>query len=121
MLPASRCEGDLYAIPKFSLDMDELHGFHEAFRDCFMRSEPRENFLLYMAGQQFGALERKSIEPIALQVEDGNVRAMQRFVIDVVWNEEIMLKRYHALVAEDMGDPEGTLIFTERGYPLFSR
>ncbi len=51
-----------------------------------MRSEPRENFLLYMAGQ-FGALERKSIEPIALQVEDGNVRAMQRFVSDVVWDE----------------------------------
>ena len=123
MLPASRCEGDLYAIPKFSLDrgevegfMDELHGFHEEFRDCFMRSEPRENFLLYMAGQ-FGALERKSIEPIALQVEDGNVRAMQRFVSDVVWNEELILKRYHALVAEDMGDPEGILIFDESGFP----
>ena len=91
MLPATRCEGDLYAVPKFALDraevegfMDELQGFHAEFRDCFMRSEPRENFLLYMAGQ-FGALERKSIEPIALQVEDGNVRAMQRFVSDVVW------------------------------------
>ena len=49
MLSASRCEGDSFAIPKFSLDrddvegfMDELQGFHEQFRDCFMRSEPRE-------------------------------------------------------------------------------
>lgn len=122
MLPATRCEGDLYAVPKFALDrgevegfMDELHGFHEEFRDCFMRSEPRENFLLYMAGQ-FGALERKSIEPIALYVENGNVRAMQRFVSDVVWNEELMLRRYHALVAEDMGDPEGIVIFDESGF-----
>jgi len=122
MLPATRCEGDLYAVPKFALDraevegfMDELQGFHAEFRDCFMRSEPRENFLLYMAGQ-FGALERKSIEPIALQVEDGNVRAMQRFVSDVVWDEELMLQRYHALVAEDMGDPEGILIFDESGF-----
>jgi SRSO17 transposase len=122
MLPASRCEGDLYAIPKCSLDrsdvegfMDELHGFHEQFRDCFMRSEPRENFLLYMAGQ-FSPLERKSIEPIALQVEDGDVRAMQRFVSDVVWDEKVMLKRYHALVDEDMGDPEGILIFDESGF-----
>jgi hypothetical protein len=63
MLPASRSEGDLYAVPKFCLDkddvegfMNELHGFHEQFRDCFSRSEPRENFLLYMAGQ-FSPLE----------------------------------------------------------------
>lgn len=113
MLAASRCEGDLYSIPKFSLDCgdvegfrDELHGFHDQFADCFMRSEPRENFLLYMAGQ-FSPLERKSIEPIALQVEDGNVRAMQRFISDVVWNEKAMLRQYHTLVNEDMGDPEG--------------
>jgi len=32
-----------------------------------------------MAGQ-FSDLERKSIEPIALAVEQRNVRAMQRFV-----------------------------------------
>ncbi len=122
MLPATRCEGDLFAIPKFSLGrsdvedfMDELRGFHEQFRDCFMRSEPRENFLLYMAGQ-FSPLERKSIEPIALQVEDGNVRAMQRFVSDVVWDEKSMLRVYHTLVNEDLGDPEGILIFDESGF-----
>jgi SRSO17 transposase len=122
MLPESRCEGDLFAIPKFSLSksdvedfMDELRGFHEQFRDCFMRSEPRENFFLYMSGQ-FSALERKSIEPIALQVEDGNVRAMQHFVSDVVWNERAMLREYHALVNEDLGDPEGILIFDESGF-----
>lgn len=122
MLSATRCEGDLYAIPQFSLGksdvegfMDELHGFHEQFRDCFMRSEPRENFLLYMAGQ-FSALERKSIEPIALHVEDGNVRAMQRFISDVVWDEKAMLRQYHSLVDEDMGDPEGILIFDESGF-----
>jgi len=122
MLPVSRCEGDLYAIPKFSLErgdvegfMDELHGFHEQYRDCFMRSESREHFWLYMAGQ-FSTLERKSIEPIALRVEDGNVRAMQRFVSDVVWEEKLMLKQYHTLVNEDMGDPDGILIFDESGF-----
>ena len=122
MLSASRCEGDSTAIPKFCLDrgdvegfMDELRGFHDQFRDCFMRSEPREHFWLYMAGQ-FSPLERKSIEPIALQVEDGNVRAMQRFVSDVVWDEKLMLREYHALVDEDMGDPEGVLMFDESGF-----
>jgi SRSO17 transposase len=122
MLAATRCEGDLFAIPKFCLDrgdvegfMDELHGFHDQFCDCFMRSEPREHFWLYMAGQ-FSPLERKSIEPIALRVEDGNVRAMQRFVSDVVWDEKLMLKQYHTLIDEDMGDPEGILIFDESGF-----
>ena len=78
MLPVLRTEGDLYAIPKFGLEKadvegftEELRGFHEQFGDCFSRSEPRENLFLFMAGQ-FGPLERKSIEPIALQVEDGH-------------------------------------------------
>ena len=122
MLSATRCEGELYGIPKFTVDrgdvegsMDELHGFHEQFRDCFMRSEPRENFFLYMAGQ-FSPLERKSIEPIALQVQDGDVRSMQRFISDVIWNEKAMIRRYHALVDEDLGDPEGILIFDESGF-----
>jgi SRSO17 transposase len=122
MLSATRCEGDLYGIPKFTVDrgdvegsMDELHGFHEQFRDCFMRSEPRENFFLYMAGQ-FSPLERKSIEPIALQVQNGDVRSMQRFISDVMWDEKAMIRRYHALVDEDLGDPEGILIFDESGF-----
>ena len=122
MLPASRCAGDLFAIPEFSLDrgdvegfMDQLHGFHDQFSGCFMRSEPRENFFLYMSGQ-FSSLERKSIEPIALQVEDGNVRSMQRFISDVVWDEKAMLREYHTLVNEDLGDPEGILIFDESGF-----
>ncbi len=122
MRSESRCHGDSYPIPKFSPErddvegfMDELRGFHEQFRDCFTRSEPREHFRLYMSGQ-FSPLERKSIEPIALQIEDGKVRAMQRFVSDVVWDEPLMLRRYHTLVAEDMGDPEGVLILDESGF-----
>jgi hypothetical protein len=72
MLPACRTDGDVFAIPQFALDssdvqgfMDELHGFHTAFRDCFARSEPREHFFHDMVGQ-FSELDRKSIEPMAL-------------------------------------------------------
>ena len=86
MLPAIRGDEHLYSVPKFDLGkreikdfMNELLGFHEQFADCFQRSESREHFFNFMAGQ-FSLLERKSIEPIALAVKDGNVRAMQRFV-----------------------------------------
>ena len=55
MLAASRTEGDGFAIPQFALNrhdvegfMDELRGFHHAFRNCFARSEPREHFFHYM-------------------------------------------------------------------------
>ena len=86
MLPIQRQSEYLYPVPKFDLNKadikefaNELRGFHEEFYDCFQRSESREHFFKYMAGQ-FSDLERKSIEPIALAVKGGNVRAMQRFV-----------------------------------------
>ncbi len=82
MLPVSRKDEYLYSVPKFDLGkgdinnfMNELVGFHDQCSDCFHRSESREHFFNYMAGQ-FSDLERKSIEPIALAVKDGNVRAL---------------------------------------------
>jgi len=75
MLPACRTGGEGFAIPTFDLVpsdvegfMEELWEFQSAFHDCFVRSEPRTHFFDYMVGQ-FSKLERKSIEPIALQVE----------------------------------------------------
>src|SRR6266498_3186839 len=123
MLPACRTEGEGFAIPQFTVDhgdveglLHELRGFHDAFHECFARSEPREHFFRYMVGQ-LSALERKSIEPIALRVEGGRVRAMQRCLSEVVWDDAQMLRTYHRLVDEDMGDPEGVVIFDESGFP----
>src|SRR5262249_48493306 len=80
MLPGDRTEGEVFSIPLFSFVqgdvagfLHDLGGFHEAFRVCFAGREPRAQFFGYMVGQ-FSALERKSIEPMALQVEGGNVR-----------------------------------------------
>ena len=122
MLPTTRNDEYLYAVPKFDLDkgdikdfMNELSGFHGQFADCFQRSESRDHFFKYMAGQ-FSDLERKSIEPIALAAIDGNVRALQRFVSDTPWDEENMIRKYRSLVNEDLGSPDGALIFDETGF-----
>lgn len=122
MLPAIRYDEHLYSVPKFDLGkgdikdfMNELKGFHEQFADCFQRSESREHFFNYMAGQ-FSPLERKSIEPIALALKDCNVRSMQRFVSDAPWDDENMITKYRNLVNEDLGSPGGTLIFDESGF-----
>jgi SRSO17 transposase len=123
MLPKYRTEGDPYSVPKFEVvakDVedftDELRAFHQNFADCFSRSEPRENFFKYMTGQ-FSTLERKSIEPMALHIEGANVRSLQRFVSDVVWDQELILTNYHKMVNEDLGDPEAALIFDETSFP----
>jgi SRSO17 transposase len=115
-------DNGIFAVPKFIVNrddvegfMEELKGFHSQFSDCFTRSEPREHFFQYMVGQ-FSEIERKSIEPIALAVEGGNVRSLQRFITNVPWDEEKMMKKYHALINEDMGDPNGVVIFDESAF-----
>ena len=122
MLPAYRTADATFAIPQFALTrsdidsfMEELRGFHTAFRDCFARQEPRDQFFNYMVGQ-FSPLARKSIEPIALQVEGGKVRAMQRLVSEALWDEAAMLETYHRLVQDEMGEPDGVLIVDETGF-----
>lgn len=122
MLSLIRTQGDIYNIPKFDITIPditgfakELEGFHLQFAGCFSREEPRENFYKYMSGQ-FSKLERKSIEPIAVSMQDGHVRSMQRFVSDVIWDEDVMFVKYRSMVDEDMGDPNGVLIFDESGF-----
>jgi SRSO17 transposase len=122
MLPACRTAGEGFAIPTFDVVssdvegfMEELWAFQSAFHDCFARSEPRAHFFDYMVGQ-LSQLERKSIEPMALQVEGGTGRGLQRFISDVYWDEEQMRWNYHQLVAEAMGEPDGVLMFDETGF-----
>ena len=97
MLPECRQNEYLFPVPKFDVTKDDvgsfinqLECFHDEFKDCFQRSETRRNVFRYMIGQ-FSKLERKSIEPIALAVEGGQVRSMQRAISDAVWEEDKLL------------------------------
>jgi len=122
MLPDIRQSDYQYAVPRFDLDrndvtnmMSELKGFHENFSDCFQRTESRDNFYRYMSGQ-LCHLERKSIEPIAFAIDGGKVRAMQRFVSDAPWDEDKIMFKYRSLVNDDIGHPDGAVIFDESGF-----
>jgi len=122
MLPVCRTADDVYAIPPFEVTcedvegfLDELREFHALFRDCFVRREPREHFFHYMVGQ-FSTIERKSIEPIAVQTNASSIRAMQRGLSDVAWKDAHMLQTYHQQVANEMGAPEGVMIVDESGF-----
>jgi SRSO17 transposase len=41
---------------------------------------------------------------------------MQFFVSDVAWNDEEVMSIYRSMISEDMGDPDGALIFDESGF-----
>jgi SRSO17 transposase len=122
MLPVCRTAGEGFAIPTFDLVpsdvegfLEELWAFQSTFHDCCARSEPRAHFFDSMVGQ-CSKLERKSIEPRALQVEGGTIRGLQRFISDVRWDEDQMRWNYHQLVAEELGDPDGVLMCDETGF-----
>jgi SRSO17 transposase len=123
MVPACRTAPEGFAIPQLAMDhrdvdgfLHERQGFHDAFRACFARSEPREHVFRYMVGQ-FRALERNAIEPIARRVEGGNVRAMPRCLREVTGDEAQMLRTSQRLVDDERGDPEGVLIVDESSFP----
>ena len=65
---------------------------------------------------QCSPLERQSIEPMALEVEGGHVRGMQRFIGDDIWDEPEMSRTSHQLVYEDMGAPDGVVMVAESGF-----
>ncbi|MHC4270655.1 MAG: IS701 family transposase [Planctomycetota bacterium] len=123
MLPQHNIEEGAFVAPRFELVKKDVKGFveklrefHEDFKDCFKRSEPRKNFFRYMVGQ-FSDIERKSIEPIALKVEGGSIRDMQKCLSDAKWDEEKMLSKHWEKVNTDIGDKDGVLIFDESGFP----
>jgi len=91
MLPVCRTPDDVYALPPFAVTchdvegcLDEFHAFHTLFRDCVIRREPRAHFFRSMVGP-FSPLERKSLEPIAMQTEASSIRARQRGLSAAQW------------------------------------
>jgi SRSO17 transposase len=121
MLPVCRTPDDVYAIPPFEVPwedvegfLDELGEFQALFRDGFARRAPREPFLRSMVGQ-CSSLERKSIEPIAVQTEASSIRAMPRSLSDTPWNDARRLQTSHQQVAKEMGARDGVIIVDESG------
>ncbi len=121
MLPRCRLEGEPFTMPTFDLHatevpgfLEELQEFQSLFHDCFARSEARSHFQDYMVGQ-WSPVARTSIEPMARTVEGSQVRCLQRFISETVWDDAQLRWTYHHLVGERLGDTEGVLLFAESG------
>jgi SRSO17 transposase len=121
MLPEIRTKDTSLSLPILDLtpsDIDNFLQLHQEylanFSECFYRRESVNNLSRYSLGQ-FLDLRRKSIEPMALHLEDCVVRSLQRFISNGVWYESKLLKIHHKLVEEVLGESRGVLIFDESG------
>lgn len=96
---------------------EALVGYHEQFAACFRRTEQRHWARKYLEGQ-LSSIPRKSVEPMALAVEGGNVQAMQQFISIGAWDDEAVLAQHQHLVGETLGDAEyGVLILDGCDFP----
>ena len=71
----------------------QLGAFVEEFAPELGRAERRYWGKRYVVGLVLDG-ERKSIEPMALALEGGNVQAMQQFIGQGQWQDEALLQRH---------------------------
>ena len=95
---------------------DELDRYHERFADGFVRCERRHWALKYSQGQMLD-LDRKSIEPMAVAVQDGSIQAMQQFISQGTWSDAKVLAIHRSAVAETLGRPDGVIILDGCDFP----
>jgi SRSO17 transposase len=100
-----------------------LEDYATRFRDDFRFDRPARWASVYLAGLiQEG--ERKSIEPLSrrvalppeLDVKDPE-QALQQFVNQSPWDEQQVLKRYRAVMAETFADPAGIFVIDDTSFP----
>ena len=77
-----------------------------------------EKFAIFMKGI-FSPLERKSLEPIALEFmeEENGPRIMQHFFSDAKWDDAGMLEHYQDLLLDNVGEPDGMITVDGCDFP----
>ena len=92
---------------------ERLVDFHERFAPLFGKEEAQLHGYIYVKGLMV-CPERKSIEPIALNVGDGRVSALQKFVNIAPWDHEDVQVELQTVFAEELvptaaDDPVGVV------------
>jgi SRSO17 transposase len=86
-----------------------LEEYLAIFSSCYARSEQRIHGECFVKGL-LSKLERKSIEPIALEYEGQSaVRGMQNFFKDGIWDDSGVLKIYQERLSSVISEPFGMI------------
>jgi SRSO17 transposase len=92
----------------------ELDAFAGQFDDCIKTRRSRDHFRTYMSGQ-LGPLERKSVEPIALEA-GVPPRSLQEFLSIHRWDDTAAGRRLHELARRDHSDPNAIGVIDETSF-----
>ena len=103
---------EIAALRSLRLALDR---FASQFDDC-IRTQPSRNHLRTYLRGQLGPLERKSIEPIALEA-GVPPRTLQEFLSLHRWDDRAVGRRLRALVVRDHFDPNGIGVIDEVSFP----
>lgn len=93
----------------------ELFRFLARFDDCCGRKEPRQLLKAYVRGQ-LSQLDRKSVEPMAIEVGVAP-RCLQGLLEFVKWDEEKLRDRCQEIVAKEHAHPRAIGLIDESGVP----
>jgi len=100
---------------------ERLVQFHERFAPLFGKEQAQDHACTYVKGLMV-CPERKSIEPIALNVGDGQVSALQKFINIAPWDHGDVQAEVQSVFADDLvptavGGPVGTVgVIDESGF-----
>lgn len=107
--------------------LDRLRDYAAQFADDFPQAKPARWAAVYLQGLLCDG-ERKSIEPLARRVTlpDGlpsadPEQALQQFVSQSPWDDQAVLRRYRALLAETFAHREGVFVIDDTTLPKQGR
>jgi SRSO17 transposase len=95
---------------------DELIAYHAEFAELYYRVEQAHWGYMYLQGLM-APIETKSIQPMAMALEGGNIQGMQQFIGQGQWQDEKLLKKHWQLVNETLGEADGVWIVDGSGFP----
>jgi SRSO17 transposase len=100
---------------------ERLVQFHERFAPLFGKEQAQDHAYTYVKGLMV-CPERKSIEPIALSVGDGQVSALQKFINIAPWDHGDVQAELQSVFADELaptaaGSPVGVVgVVDESGF-----
>lgn len=99
---------------------EELVTYHKEFSDLYYRVEQAHWGYKYLQGLML-PIECKAIQPMAMELEGGNIQAIQQFIGQGKWKDEKLLKKHWQLVEETLGEEDGVWIVDGSEFPKKGR
>src|ERR671928_99083 len=103
--------------------LGRLRAYAALFAPDFPQSKPARWAGVYLQGLLLDG-ERKSIEPLSRRVtlpegltSKDPEQALQQFVNQSPWDEQKVLRRYRACMAETFASPEGIFVIDDTSFP----